>query len=165
MIEWDNTESSTPQNVPGKLLLFYRIQGHDEVWALVHCCGYETYREGMFESSGIISRHELCFQPSSAHRSVPTLERITIDWGSQIYHYDNYKHLRDAFIDPDQDLQNARMKTNHCSFSILNHRVLQWTMKISFHPMRICFVYRQKWNPQETISHPTSSNATKITFP
>ena len=84
MVEWDNTESSTPQNVPGKLLLFYRIQGHDEVWALVHCCGYDTYREGMFESSGIISRHELCFQPSSAHRSVPTLERITIDWGSQI---------------------------------------------------------------------------------
>ena len=44
-------------------------------------------------------------QPSSAHRSVPTLDRITIDWGSQIYHDDNYKHLRDAFIDPDQDLQ------------------------------------------------------------
>ena len=79
MIEWDNTESFTPQNVPGKLLLFYHIQGHPEVWALVHCCGYETYREGMFESSGIISHHELCFQPSSAHRSVPTLERITID--------------------------------------------------------------------------------------
>ena len=59
----------------------------------------------MLESSGIISRHELCFQPSSSYRSVPTLERITIDWGSQIYHDDNYKHLCDAFIDPDQDLQ------------------------------------------------------------
>ena len=153
MIEWYNSESSIPQNVPGKLLLFYRIEGSTQVWALVHCCGYETFTEGMFETSAIISRHELCFQPSSAHRSVATLERITInsishgvvgieemkspggklnsirtdcitkhkvmviadrknawasqfmDWGEQIYEDANYNHLRNAFINPDDNLQ------------------------------------------------------------
>jgi hypothetical protein len=67
------------QNVPGKLLLFYRLQDTAQVWALVHCCGYETFTEGMFESSKIISCHELSFQPSSTHRSVPTLEHIIVD--------------------------------------------------------------------------------------
>jgi hypothetical protein len=33
----------------------------------------------MFESSKIISRHELSFQPSSTHHSVPTLECIMVD--------------------------------------------------------------------------------------
>jgi hypothetical protein len=67
------------QNVPGKLLLFYRVQGFDQVWVLVHCCGYETFTEGMFASSKIISRHELSFQRSSTHWSVPTLECIMVD--------------------------------------------------------------------------------------
>jgi hypothetical protein len=39
----------------------------------------EIFKEGMFESSGIMSRHELCFQQSSKYWSVPTLERITVD--------------------------------------------------------------------------------------
>jgi hypothetical protein len=77
MIEWYN--SGINQNVPGKLLLFYCIEGTEQVWALVHCCRYETSNERMFESSRIISSHQLCFQPSSAHRSVSRLERITID--------------------------------------------------------------------------------------
>ena len=79
MIEWFNSETSTIQNVPGKLLLFYRVFGFDQVWALVHCCGYETFAEGMFESSKLISRHEHSFQQSSTHRSVPTLEQIMIE--------------------------------------------------------------------------------------
>ena len=49
------------------------------MWALVHCCGYESFNDGMFESSRIISRHGMCFQRSSTNRSVPTLERITVD--------------------------------------------------------------------------------------
>jgi hypothetical protein len=79
MIEWFNSETTLYQNVPGKLLLFYRLQDTAQEWALVHCCGYETFTEGMFESSKIISRHELSFQPSSTHCSVPTLERIMVD--------------------------------------------------------------------------------------
>jgi hypothetical protein len=79
-IEWTNSETSTYQNVPGKLLLFYHIKGSAQVWAhLVHCCGYEIFKEGMFESSGIMSLHELCFQRSSKYWSVPTLEPITVD--------------------------------------------------------------------------------------
>jgi hypothetical protein len=79
MIEWFNSETTLHQNVSGKLLLFYRLQDTAQVWALVHCCGYETSTEGMFESSKIISRHELSFQPSSTHRSVPTLKCIMVD--------------------------------------------------------------------------------------
>jgi hypothetical protein len=75
MIEWFNSETTLYQNIPGKLLLFYRLQDTAQVWALVH----ERFTEGMFESSKIISRHELSFQPSSTHRSVPTLERIMVD--------------------------------------------------------------------------------------
>jgi hypothetical protein len=79
MIEWFNSETTLYQNVPGKLLLFYHLQDTAQVWALVHCCGYESFTEGVFESSKIISHHELSFQPSSTHRSVPTLERIMVD--------------------------------------------------------------------------------------
>jgi hypothetical protein len=60
-------------------LLFYLLQDTAQVWALVRCCGYETFTDGMFESSKIISRHELSFQPSSTHCSVPTLKRIMAD--------------------------------------------------------------------------------------
>ena len=79
MVEWFNSLTSSFQNVPCKLLLFYKIAGSDQVWALIHCCGYDTFSEGMFESSRIISRHELCYQRSSTNRSVLTLERITVD--------------------------------------------------------------------------------------
>jgi hypothetical protein len=68
MIEWFNLETTLYQNVPGKLL-FYRLQDTAQVWALVHCCGYETFTEGMFEPSKIICCHELSFQPSSTHHS------------------------------------------------------------------------------------------------
>jgi hypothetical protein len=79
IIEWLNSETSLYSNVPGKLLLFYRLQDTAQVWALVHCCGYETFTEGIFESSKIISRHGLSFQPRSTNRSVPTLKRIMVD--------------------------------------------------------------------------------------
>ena len=79
MVEWFDTHTSMHVNVPCKLLLFYRIEGSSEVWALVHCCGYESFNDGMFEPSRIISRHGMCFQRSSTNRSVPTLERIMVD--------------------------------------------------------------------------------------
>jgi hypothetical protein len=79
MIQWFNSETTLYQNHPGKLLLFYRLQDTAQVWTLVHCFGYETFTEGMFESSKIISRHELSLQPSITHRSVPTLGRIMVD--------------------------------------------------------------------------------------
>jgi hypothetical protein len=79
MIEWFNSETTLYQSVPGKLLLFYRLQDTTQVWALVHCCGYETFTEGMFEFSKTISRHELSFQPNSTYRSVPTLKHIMVD--------------------------------------------------------------------------------------
>jgi hypothetical protein len=79
MIEWFNSETTLYQNVPGKLLLFYRLPDTAQVWALVHCCGYETFTEGMFKSSKIISHHELSFQPSCTYCSAPTLEPIMVD--------------------------------------------------------------------------------------